>query len=198
MPSWGDFWQGLETPEREGQGAVGPGTSPRGWPLAVAVPGTSCGQRPACPVLLAGSCWCLPAGKGFSDSSNTYQLGSSSGAGCVRLSVLLLCLGRRLLLPAEINVCGLPFITPLGAALEVFSRWCWFSSCSVGALEQLGPRLAGWLGWDDGLEVGFHQQGHPSRDLQGGRSSSWGLWGSRVDVSAGNAEQPQVWGSELR
>lgn len=129
-------------------------------------------QRAQCCRL--GPAGCLPAGKGFSDSSNIYQLGSSSGAGCVRLSVLPLCLGRRLLLPAEINVCGLPFITPLGAALEVFSRWCWFSSCSLGALEQLGPRLAGWLGWDDGLEVGFHQQGHPSRGLQGGRSSSLG------------------------
>lgn len=46
-------------------------------------------------------CWLASAGfllvrKGFSDSSNIYQLGSSSGTGCVRLSVLPLCLGHRL------------------------------------------------------------------------------------------------------
>lgn len=33
------------------------------------------------------------------------------------------------------------FITPLGAALEVFSQ-CWFSSCSLGMSKQLGPHLA--------------------------------------------------------
>lgn len=70
-------------------------SSPRTCPAGVAVP-VGHGQCTQC-------CWlasagCLLVRKGFSDSSNIYQLGSSSGAGFVCLSVLPLCLAHRLLL----------------------------------------------------------------------------------------------------
>lgn len=46
--------------------------------------------------------------------------------------------------PRSMSVACL-FITPLGAALEVFSQ-CWFSSCSLGTSKQLGPHLSACLG----------------------------------------------------
>lgn len=147
------------------------------------------GQRARwCRLHLTG---CLPSRKGFSDSSNIYQLGSSSGAGCVRLSVLPLCLGRRLLLPAEINVCGLPFYNPFG--------------CSSGSLQPVlvfivqpwheqaarSPSLCvSWVGrgTGGGLPPAGKPQGGPGRS-RGGR---W--WGAGWAGWAGPGVQRQLWG----
>lgn len=122
-----------------------------------------------CQLRLAG---CLPARKGFSDCSNIYQLGSSSGAGCVRLSVLPLCLGRRLLLPTEINVCGLSFYNPFGCSsgslqpLLVFIVQPWHEQAACSP-----SRCMTWVG--RGIGGGLPPAGKPQGRLGKSHGEPW-------------------------
>lgn len=136
------------------QGVCRSGRSRWGWLFLAAVPGTLCGQWPACPALLAGSCWVPSSGFVTPVTFTSWAAALEPGV-CVCL----------------LFHCDLAVVSsspPRSMAVGSLLSPLWVQLCKSSACfpAECWSHLAACLGWDDGLEMEFPQKEHPSGGLE--------------------------------